>query len=70
MQIIIIKMAMKATTPPTIPIISVSSLFKVDWPAGGVFVLAFSVVGIDQMISGSVVFGLRRVPLVKIDVEG
>lgn len=65
-----IRMAMKATTPPTMPIMRVSSLFNVDCPVTGGLDLDFSVVGIDQMISGSVIFCFKRAPCVKIEVEG
>lgn len=66
----ITSIAMKATTPPTMPMMRVSSLFKVDWPVGDVLDFAFSVVGTDHMISScSVVLGWIRVPLVCIDVE-
>lgn len=71
MQIMITRIAMKATTPPTMPMMSVSSLFKVDWAGELILVFGFSVVGTDHMISsGSVVFGWIRFPLVCIDVEG
>jgi hypothetical protein len=59
--------AMKATTPPTILMMRVSSLFRLDEPAAGTALLALPVPGLlleeglslfggtDQIISGSVI---------------
>ena len=68
MQIIMMRTAIKATTPPTIliPMMRVSSLFKLGRPAAGPALLAVPVPGLlldeglsllggtDQIMSGSV----------------
>lgn len=57
-----IRMAMKATTPPTIPIINVSSLL-IGCLICGSFLLIFAdwVMGTLQMMSGSAVVGRVRI---------
>lgn len=57
-----IRIAMKATTPPTIPMINVSSLFIGCFTCGN-FVLIFAacVIGTLQIISGSCVVGRVRI---------
>lgn len=62
MQITIMRIAIKATTPPTIPIIRVSSLLIGCLICGCfVLILADCVIGTLQMMSGSEVVGRVKI---------
>lgn len=62
MQIIMMRIAMNATTPPTIPIIKVSSLLIGCLTCGSfALILGDCVTGMLQIISGSCVVGRVRI---------
>jgi hypothetical protein len=82
MQITMIRIAMNATTPPTMPIMRVSSLFRLDEPAAGAALLVVPVLGLlleeglsllggtDQIMSGSVVAADDGEGLLVVTVDG
>jgi hypothetical protein len=81
-QITMMRIAMKATTPPTMPMIRVSSLFSVDDPAAGAALLVNPMLGLvleeglsllgdtDQIMSGSVVTAADGEGLLEVAVDG